>query len=558
MTRVATGGPQATGRRGPPRPARRPELRESKAYPPRPSLPALANSFSEINIGARYGDAWLSRLLEFWPPCWAAHWPRGAAWSRAPARSWSGPPPAGTAPGPARAHRCGTAGRRRRPAAGGSRAARRRRTAAARCPARPAARTPGLSATPRLSSTTGDGLIWARPSYSAVIRSQSVSSATVARAWQAAIAACRAYGPAVPPSSSIRSMFGKPASDQQPVPARAVLVEQQHGLTVRPGTGPQPGRLDLDQREQPQRLGVPRRQAGQHPAEPERLRAQVAADPLVAAGRGVALVEDQVDDLADGSRAEPAARLGRGARTGRSPRPACAWPGRCAGRSSPRGQERPGDVLGGQTADQLEGQRRARVRRQDRVAGHEDQPEQVVGQVAVDDLVEVGLQPAGSSGRPAVLAALGVAAADPVDGQDTAPSCSARPPGCPARRPAATSRSPPRRRPGRAPRRCRGRRPTHQPGDHPRRLDPPQRRHRDRARRRRFASASRIGQSVAVAVRPGCSGGPRTRPPGVRRPARCRRAARTCGRARRPRRASRPRGSRSRRSAPWPRRTARR
>ncbi len=45
-----------------------------------------------------------------------------------------------------------------------------------------------------------------------------------------------------------------------------------------------------------------------------------------------------------------------------------------------------------QAADQLEGQRRARVRRQDRVAGHEDQPEQVVGQVTVDDLVEVVLE----------------------------------------------------------------------------------------------------------------------------------------------------------------------
>ena len=44
-------------------------------------------------------------------------------------------------------------------------------------------------ATPRFSSTIGEGVSWASASYSAVMRVQSVSSAVRARAWQAAIAA---------------------------------------------------------------------------------------------------------------------------------------------------------------------------------------------------------------------------------------------------------------------------------------------------------------------------------------------------------------------------------
>ena len=123
-------------------------------------------------------------------------------------------------------------------------------------------------------------------------------------------------------------------------------------------------------------------------------------------------------------------------------------------------EERPGDVVGAQAADQLEGERGARVRRQDRVAGHEDQPEQVVGQVAVDDLVEVVLRCSAAVRRPpGGTCRAGCPGGGSGRRPGSARSCSARRPGCRVRRPVATSRSPPRRRPGRAPRRCRGRRP---------------------------------------------------------------------------------------------------
>ena len=57
------------------------------------------------------------------------------------------------------------------------------------------------TATARFSSTTGDGASAASARYSSAICSQSVSAASRARAWHAAIAACSTYGPGGPPSS---------------------------------------------------------------------------------------------------------------------------------------------------------------------------------------------------------------------------------------------------------------------------------------------------------------------------------------------------------------------
>nr|WP_165978187.1 hypothetical protein [Actinomadura darangshiensis] len=65
-------------------------------------------------------------------------------------------------------------------------------------------------ATARLTSTTGDGMTRASISYSAAIRTQSVSSAVRGRAWQAAMAAWRANGPSAPPSRSARSSAARP------------------------------------------------------------------------------------------------------------------------------------------------------------------------------------------------------------------------------------------------------------------------------------------------------------------------------------------------------------
>ena len=88
------------------------------------------------------------------------------------------------------------------------------------------------------------------------MRAQSVSSAVRARAWQAAIAACRAYGPRAPPSSLRALERREAAADQQLVPARAVLLEQQDRLAVAADARAEPRGLDLHQRDQAVHLGL--------------------------------------------------------------------------------------------------------------------------------------------------------------------------------------------------------------------------------------------------------------------------------------------------------------
>lgn len=126
------------------------------------------------------------------------------------------------------------------------------------------------------------------------------------------------------------------------------------------------------------RLRLLRHQSGEHPAEPHRLLGQVPADPLVAGGRRIPLIEDQVDDLQHGRQPrrqllgigdrERHLGLGEGAFGPRDP----------LTHGGARHQEGPGDLVGGQAADHAQGQGGARLLGQERVAGDKDQRQQVL------------------------------------------------------------------------------------------------------------------------------------------------------------------------------------
>src|SRR5213594_1159401 len=90
---------------------------------------------------------------------------------------------------------------------------------------------------------------------------------------------------------------GETAVDEELIPATAVLIEEQNGLPRRADSCPQTRRLDLHQRNEAPDLRLLREEPGQDTPETERLFAELRACPRVTAGRCIAFVEDEIDDL---------------------------------------------------------------------------------------------------------------------------------------------------------------------------------------------------------------------------------------------------------------------
>ncbi len=138
-------------------------------------------------------------------------------------------------------------------------------------------------------------------------------------------------------------------------------------------------------------LGLAGHELGEDAAEALGLRAQRRPDPVVARRRRVALVEHEVDDLED--RRQTRRTLAAARRLERDVR----LRERALGADDPLGdgrlrrEERAGDLRRGEAAEQAQGQRDACLARQDRVAGHEDQPQHVVLDAVVEHRLEVGL-----------------------------------------------------------------------------------------------------------------------------------------------------------------------
>ncbi len=90
---------------------------------------------------------------------------------------------------------------------------------------------------------------------------------------------------------------GQAAADQQLIPLRAVLIEKQNGLSRRAHARPGARRLDFHQRDQAVHFRLLRSEFGQDAPQPQRIFAERRPHPVIAGGRGVTFVEDQVDDL---------------------------------------------------------------------------------------------------------------------------------------------------------------------------------------------------------------------------------------------------------------------
>ena len=213
---------------------------------------------------------------------------------------------------------------------------------------------------------------------------------------------------------------GQAPADQQLVPPRAVLIQQQHRLAGRPGTGRDPGGLDFHQGHQPVHLGLGRGELSQQAAQPQCFGAEVRPHPVIAGGGRVALVEDEVHDLQHGC--QPGGpllavrRLERHAGLAEGP----LGPDDALRDRRLRDQVGAGDLGRTQPAEQAERERHPGRDGQHGVARGEDQPQHVVVDVTnrVAVLVAAGAEPGPVQG-PAdlVVLALQVAvAAEQVDG----------------------------------------------------------------------------------------------------------------------------------------------
>ena len=246
------------------------------------------------------------------------------------------------------------------------------------------------TATARLSSTTGDGVTCGeRRRRARAMRAQSVSSgvqrARVAggdrrlqrvRAARAAELARRARarrgrgGSAADPSARGSD---RAAGSARPTGRRAPASATPGSPSARRGRGPR-ARAE---------------QLGQDAAEPQRILAERRPHPVVAGGRRVALVEDEIDHLEH--RRQARGELGA---AGHFERDLLLGEGPLGADDPLRDgrlgdEERARDLVGRQAAEQAQRERHARLGREHRMARGEHEAQQVVADVVVERRVEI-------------------------------------------------------------------------------------------------------------------------------------------------------------------------
>jgi len=127
--------------------------------------------------------------------------------------------------------------------------------------------------------------------------------------------------------------------------------------------------------------GFPGHAGSQDAAEAERLAAERGAHPVVAGGRGIPLVEDEVQHLEHRGEAVAKVVAGGHLEGDMGLRERLLGPDDPLGDRGAGNQERPGDLLRGQPPEQPEGQRDPRLAGEHGVAAGEHQAEEVVAEV---------------------------------------------------------------------------------------------------------------------------------------------------------------------------------
>ena len=181
-----------------------------------------------------------------------------------------------------------------------------------------------------------------------------------------------------PPPAQRLGDEGHALGDEPPVPERPVLLGQGHQLAVGAGAARTPGVGQHHEGEQAGDLGVLGQGRPHRPGQPDGLAGQVGPSQVGTAAAGVALVEQQVEDVQH--RPQPLVPLSGGREAERLVRsldpglgPADPLRHRRLG-----DQERRRDLAGGEAADRPQGEGDGRRRREGGVAAHEHEDQRVV------------------------------------------------------------------------------------------------------------------------------------------------------------------------------------
>src|SRR2546428_1435915 len=182
---------------------------------------------------------------------------------------------------------------------------------------------------------------------------------------------------------------GQTATDEDMVPARAILIENQDRLSCGTDSSTGSRSLNLHERDEAMNFRLVRNKTRENSAEAERIFAERRAHPVFAGGGGVAFVEDEVDHFENGrqtrSKIRPAWDLKGNARLSQR----AFGADDALGNGRLRSEKGARDFLGGQAAHQAKRERNARFRGKNRMTGDEHETQQIVADIVVIRGVEI-------------------------------------------------------------------------------------------------------------------------------------------------------------------------
>ena len=179
-------------------------------------------------------------------------------------------------------------------------------------------------------------------------------------------------------------------TDEELIPVRTVLIEEQDRLSRRARARPGTRCLNFHERDQAVNLRLLWCEPGQDASEPQRILAERGPHPVVAGGRRVAFVEDEVDDPEHRRQTRgqfrTAGNFKRNALFGES----ALGPNDALGDGRLWNEEGSRNLVGRQTSEQAKCERYLSFGGENWMTGDEDQSQQVIADIVVESRIQIG------------------------------------------------------------------------------------------------------------------------------------------------------------------------